>query len=106
MFLFSADYRHDINWLVDLFGGRRMIQPDRSGYAGWVLFTDVGRGWLRASRAPESPVPADAPRGLDAMQTSVGAGLELGQGGVYVAKALGSPPSRGVQVFVRLVRRY
>lgn len=106
MFLASADYRHDIRWLVDLFGGSRMIQPDRSGYGAWVLFTDVGRGWLRASRAPESPVPFDAPRGIEAMQTSIGAGLELGQGGVYVAKALGAPPSRGVQLFVRLVRRY
>jgi hypothetical protein len=106
MFLLSADYRHDIRWLVDLFGGARMIQPDRSGYGAWVLFTDVGRGWLRASRAPGVPAPADAPRGFEAMQTSVGAGLEIGQGGVYVAKALGAPPSRGVQVFVRLVRRY
>ncbi len=106
IFLLSADYRHDIRWLVDLFGGSRMIQPDRSGYAAWVLFADVGRGWLRASRAPVSPVPADAPRGLDAMMTSVGLGLELGQGGVYVAKALGAPPSRGVQVFLRLMRRY
>ncbi len=106
MFLLSADYRHDIRWLVDLFGGSRMIQPDRSGYGAWTLFTDVGRGWLRSSRAPESPTPPGAPRGIAAMQTSVGAGLELGQGGVYVAKALGSPPSRGVQLFVRLVRRY
>jgi len=106
MFLLSADYRHDIRWLVDLFGGSRMIQPDRSGYAAWVLFTDVGRGWLRASRAPAPVPPTDAPRGFEAMQTSVGAGLEIGQGGVYVAKALGSPPSRGVQLFLRLVRRY
>ena len=106
MALLSVDYRHDINWLVDLFAGARLIQPDRSGYGGWVLFTDVGRGWLQASRAPKVPVPFDAPSGINALQTSVGAGLELGQGGIYVAKALGAPPSRGVQVFVRLVRRY
>ncbi len=106
MMLLSVDYRHDIRWLVDLFGGARMIQPDRSGYGGWVLFSDVGHGWLQNSRAIEAPVPSDAPKGLDALQTSVGAGLELGQGGIYVAKALGAPPSRGVQVFVRLVRRY
>ena len=104
--LLSFDYRHDIDWIVDLFGGSRMIQPDRSGYGGWVLFTDVGRGWLVRPRAVLPSVPQDTPRGFEALHTSVGFGLELGQGGVYVAKALGAPPSRGVQLFVRLVRRY
>ena len=106
IFLLSADYRHDIRWLVDLFGGSRMIQTDRSGYGAWVLFTDIGRGWLRAPRAPDPVRLTDAPRGIAAMQTSLGAGLELGQGGVYVARALGSSSSGGVQLFVRLVRRY
>ena len=106
MVLLSVDYRHDINWNLDLFAGRRMIQPDRSGYAGWVLFTDVGRGWLVTPRDLSVVPSSESPTGLDAMQTSVGFGLELGQGGVYVAKALGAPPSRGVQVFLRLVRRY
>jgi hypothetical protein len=106
MVLMSADYRHDIRWLVDLFGGARMIQTDRSGHGGWVLFSDVGRAWLKTPRARLDPVPADAPRGVNSLQTSVGGGLEIGQGGLYVAKALGSPPSHGVQVFVRLVRRY
>ena len=106
MMLLSVDYRHDIRWLVDIFGGGRMIAPDRSGYAGWVLFSDVGRGWLSMPRAPREPLPTGAPTGVEALQTSVGLGLELGQGGVYVAKALGAPPSRGVQVFLRLVRRY
>ncbi len=106
MVLLSADYRHDIRWIVDLFGGTRMIQTDRSGTGGWVLFTDVGRGWLHKPRVRSDAIPADAPRGFNSLQTSAGAGLELGQGGIYVAKALGAPPSRGVQVFVRLVRRY
>jgi Omp85 superfamily domain len=106
MLLLSVDYRHDIAWIVDLFAGRRLIQPDRSGYGGWLLFTDIGRGWLVAPRAQYDRSVADAPKGLEAFHTSVGAGLELGQGGVYVAKALGAPPSRGVQVFLRLVRRY
>lgn len=107
MVLLSVDYRHDINWNLDLFAGRRMIQPNRSGYAGWVLFSDVGRGWLVTPRSSSvAQVLSDAPTGLDAFQTSAGFGLELGQGGVYVSKALGAPPSRGVQVFLRLVRRY
>ncbi|MDZ7631364.1 MAG: hypothetical protein U5K74_08465 [Gemmatimonadaceae bacterium] len=106
MILVSTDYRHDINWLVDLFAGARMIQPDRSGYGGWVIFTDVGRGRLQNPRSPRVPTPAGAPRGLDALHVSLGAGLELGQGGVYVSRAISSPASPGVQVFVRLVRRY
>lgn len=106
MVLMSANYRHDIRWLVDLFGGARLIQTDRSGYGGWVLFSDVGRGWLKKPRATDTALPTDGPRGFDALQTSVGGGLEIGQGGVYVSKALGSPPSRGVEVYVRLVRRY
>ena len=106
IFLMSVDYRHDIRWLVDLFGGSRMIQPDRSGYGGWVLFSDVGRGWLKSPRAATELAPADAPRGLNTLLTSVGGGLEIGQGGLYVARALGSPPAHGVQLFVRLVRRY
>jgi Omp85 superfamily domain len=106
MLLTSVDYRHDIRWLVDIFGGARMIQPDRSGYAGWVLFSDVGRGWLSTPRSSSEPVPPGAPSGVESLQASVGLGLELGQGGVYIAKALGAPPSGGVQVFVRLVRRY
>lgn len=106
MALLSLDYRHDIRWLVDPFGGSRMIQPDRSGYAGWVLFGDVGHGWLKTPRARSLPASSDAPRGIDALQTSTGVGLELWQGGIYVAKALGSPPSRGARVYVRLARRY
>jgi hypothetical protein len=106
MVLLSVDYRHDIKWLVDLFGGARLIQPDRSGYGGWVLFTDTGRGWLVTPRVAPEPRPAGAATGVNALHTSLGAGLEIGQGGVYVAKAVGAPASRGVQVFVRLVRRY
>ncbi|MCU0626919.1 MAG: polymer-forming cytoskeletal protein [Gemmatimonadaceae bacterium] len=102
--LLSLDYRHDIRWLVDLLDAPRFVRTDRSGAAGWVLFTDVGRGWLVNPRAPRAPVPG-APSGLAALHASVGLGLELYQGGIYVAKALGSP-SPGPNVFLRLVRRF
>jgi hypothetical protein len=102
--LASVDYRHDIRWLVDLLDAPRFVRTDRAGAAGWVAFVDVGRGWLVNPRTPRVPV-ADAPGGLGAMHASVGVGLELYQGGVYIAKALGSP-SPAPNVFLRLVRRF
>lgn len=102
LLMLSLDYRRDIPWLVDLFGGSRMIRTDRSGSAGWVLFSDIGRGWLTNPR-DIGIVPGE---GFSQFQTSVGAGLEIGQGGVYLAKAVGASTPRNVQVFLRLVRRY
>jgi Omp85 superfamily domain len=104
--LVSADYRHDIRWLVDLLGGTRMVRTDRSGAAGWVLFADAGRGWLEKPRIPRIAVRTGSPTGLNALHANIGAGLELWQGGVYVARALGNPPAQGVEVFVRLFRRF
>jgi hypothetical protein len=102
LLLLSADYRHDIRWLVDLFGGSRMIRTDRSGSAGWMLFSDVGRGWLTNPR----DLLSQTSEGLQGLQPTIGAGLELGQGGVYIAKAFGSMAPANAQLFVRLVQRF
>lgn len=102
--LASIDYRHDIRWLVDLLDAPRFVRTDRSGAAGWVAFADVGRGWLVNPRTPRPPVPG-APSGLESLHASIGVGLELYQGGIYIAKALGTP-SPAANVFLRLVRRF
>ena len=102
--LLSVDYRRDIRWLVDLLDAPRFVRTDRSGAAGWVAFVDAGRGWLANPRVPR-PATDDGPSGLRAFHASAGLGLELYQGGVYVAKAFGAQ-SAGVNVFLRLVRRF
>jgi hypothetical protein len=102
--LASVDYRHDIRWLVDLLDAPRFVRRDGSGAAGWVAFVDAGRGWLVNPRTPR-PLEPTGPGGWRGIQTSVGVGLELYQGGVYIAQGLGA----GVpapNVFLRLSRRF
>ena len=80
------------------------MRRDGSGAAGWVAFVDAGRGWLVNPRTPRPLEPA-GPGGWRGIQTSVGVGLELYQGGVYIAQGLGA----GVpapNVFLRLSRRF
>jgi hypothetical protein len=100
--LASVDYRRDLKWLVDLFGGRRLVRRDRSGIAGWVAFADAGRGWLAEPVDRTAPAAGGA---ANAWKASLGLGLELGQGGVYMAGPVGDG-ARGVNWFLRLTRRY
>lgn len=60
-----------------------------------VLFADIGRGWRRAdSLTPAGPLKAD-----------VGAGLDLGLLGIYVAKSV-TDWSEAANIFVRVSRRF
>lgn len=71
----------------------------------WVLFADGGRGWL-VNAAPNSLVYG---RGqippLSSFRTDIGGGLDFGEIGVYVAKAV-SVSDEPARVFVRLRRRF
>jgi len=58
-----------------------------------VLFIDAGRGWRTTLPWPT------------AYKSDVGAGLDLGLIGVYVAKAM-SDPSEPLRFFVRINRRF
>ena len=70
----------------------------------WVLFADVGRGWTTpADLAPYSHGTGLPP--LSSFRTSIGAGLDLGDFGIYLAKAV-STPDEAVNVVVRLGRRF
>ncbi len=85
----------------------------------WVLFANSGRGWLAG--APPSPPPvnsvavpgADRWRGdrvlptLGTFRTDLGAGLDLGGVGVYIAVPVSSPGAgREPTVFLRTGRRF
>ncbi|MBX7118097.1 MAG: outer membrane protein assembly factor [Gemmatimonadaceae bacterium] len=70
----------------------------------WVLFADAGRGWT----TPASGDPVSHGTGLpplSSFRTSVGAGIDLGDVGFYVAKAV-STPKETVNFYVRLGRRF
>lgn len=70
----------------------------------WVIFADAGRGWT----TPESPSPISHGKGLpplSSFRTSIGAGLDLGDIGIYVAKSV-STPTETMNVFVRMGRRF
>ncbi|MCU0634535.1 MAG: outer membrane protein assembly factor [Gemmatimonadaceae bacterium] len=79
----------------------------------WVLFANSGRGWLsgaapggavpgRARWRGDSPVPS-----LSEFRTDLGAGLDFGGIGVYVAVPVSSPGAgREPTVFLRTGRRF
>lgn len=94
--LFQAEYRTDFTFDVHV-----TSDEDDGWWGGWdwfdwdefhvVLFTDAGAGWI-----------GDAtPRRLN---WDVGAGLELGGFGIYIARAL--EENRPVRVALRLQRRF
>ncbi|MFN9214620.1 MAG: hypothetical protein ACK6DK_08640 [Gemmatimonadota bacterium] len=124
--LAQVEYRGALH--IDVFDGlgdapaaprRGLAPPGRGGqrYRGWssrtrgsfVLFADAGRGWLVGAERPtdarfvrEGRLPA-----LPTFRSDIGAGLELGVLGLYLAKAVSAgdadvPPV----VFVRVNRRF
>ena len=73
--------------------------------ADWILFADAGRGWLVGERAAALRYPGGRLPPLSTFQTDIGAGLDLGLLGVYVAKSLSDgdePPN----LFVRIRHRF
>jgi hypothetical protein len=70
----------------------------------WVLFTDVGRGWLVGSRAGEMRYGRYTLPPISTFRTDFGAGVDLGGFGVYAARAL-SPAVGGTRLFIRVKRR-
>ncbi len=70
----------------------------------WVLFADAGRGWTIDDGAPGIRNDRGLPP-LSSFRTSVGAGLDFGDIGVYVAKST-STGREPLNVIVRLGRRF
>jgi hypothetical protein len=111
--LAQVEYRHEMHfdWGGD-WDADRADAPARHHWgsvhsdAAWVVFFDGGRGWL----VNESPAPGSTleyKRGaippLGTFRTDVGAGLDFGSVGVFIAKAL-SDPHEPPNLFVRLKR--
>lgn len=73
--------------------------------AAWVVFADAGRGWLvhdDAASVGSTAFGGSFPR-FSSFRTDVGAGLDFGTIGVFVAKAL-SDPHEPANLVIRLRR--
>ena len=79
-------------------------RPGFNHTAQWVLFADGGRGW-RVGGGDPTGLSSGAVPALGTFKVDVGAGIDFGGLGVYVAKAVtdGGEPAR---FFVRLERRF
>ncbi|MGH7677456.1 MAG: BamA/TamA family outer membrane protein, partial [Gemmatimonadaceae bacterium] len=75
--------------------------------AVWVFFADAGRGWLIGT--PTAGDELAFPRGdmppLSSFQSDIGAGLDFGGVGLYVAKSL-SQPTEQANFLVRIRHRF
>ena len=100
--LAQVEIRQPIGFRWDLGGDDWKIGFDET--PSWVLFADAGRGWT----TPASGDATSHGRGLppfSSFRTSLGAGIDFGGIGVYVAKAL-STGGEPMNVLVRLGRRF
>ncbi len=105
--LAQAEYRGVIH--VDPLGilGEERARR-RSGWgrtAEWVVFADLGRGWLVGDRLGYLRYRRDVIPPLNTFRTDVGIGIRLDDVGVYAAKAL-SNTHTPVNFFVRLRPRF
>jgi hypothetical protein len=69
------------------------------------VFTDAGRGWIVGDRLGALRYPSGTLPGFDTFRTDVGAGLDLGIIGLYVAKAVSSS-KEPANFFIRIRDRF
>jgi Omp85 superfamily domain len=105
--LAQLEYRSDLN--LDPFG---VLDEDRewrrAGWGRgtqWVLFTDIGRGWLVGQPDGALTYGKRSIPGLGSFRADVGLGLVLDEVGLYVSRAL-TRAGHGVNVTVRLRPRF
>ena len=111
----QVEYRGDLSLRLGVFDGEddegdtgrrrrrggHLISTDFT----WVVFADAGRGWLVGPRSSARQYPKGDFPPLGSFRTDVGAGLDFGTIGVYVAKAM-SDADRRANFFVRVKRRF
>ena len=71
----------------------------------WVLFADAGRGWLVGTPDGGLTYARDKVPAFSTFRTDIGAGLNFGGVGFYVAKAM-SKSSEAARFFLRLRHRF
>ena len=86
--LAQVEYRGDLHF--DLFGG--FDWRDGSSHfrndATWVVFADAGRGWLVGERAGNLRYESTGFPHPNTFRTDIGVGLDFGDFGMFVTKAL------------------
>jgi hypothetical protein len=106
--LAQVEYRHElVSELFDMFnrngfhvrGAVFRVKPTA------VVFADAGRGWLVGDREGSLTYPSTSFPGFDTFRTDVGAGLDLGILGLYVAKAVSSG-KEPANFFIRIRDRF
>lgn len=106
--LAQVEYRHELmSELFDVFnrngirvrGAVFRVKPTA------VVFVDAGRGWLVGDRMGSLTYPSGSLPGFDTFRTDVGAGLDLGLLGIYVAKAVSSS-KEPANFFIRIRDRF
>jgi hypothetical protein len=80
-------------------------RPGLNGRMEWVLFADLGRGWLVGPQDGGMSYPSGLLPPSSSYKSDLGLGIDFGGLGVYAAKAL-SDSSEGVHFIVRLTRRF
>jgi hypothetical protein len=113
MALAQIEYRGDLHFGLFDFGDDEMKyeeRPFRNGFQAdgvWVVFADAGRGWLVGQPVPGSTLTyaRDKLPSLSTFRTDIGMGLDFGEIGLYVAKAM-SEPKEPVNFFIRLRHRF
>ncbi|HEU0301143.1 MAG TPA: hypothetical protein VFR37_16885 [Longimicrobium sp.] len=95
--LFQAEYRGDVDLGQGSGGGAGWMEAAGLGTdLGWVLFVDAGAGWTSLAAHHDEHTAVDA-----------GAGILLGDLGVYVAVPVADRYGRGgLNFFVRLAPRF
>lgn len=106
MMLLQAEFRGDfrIGWV------RNDARDDwwRPGFnrrASWVVFTDAGRGWQVGASNGSTTYSNRALPAFSSFRSDIGAGIDFGSIGVYVAKAT-TTAREPVNVFFRIQHRF
>jgi hypothetical protein len=101
----KRDFRIDLTGGVDAMGDRRWFPGLRRADGTIVLFANTGRGWLLGASTDALHLPTGTVPTMRHWDTDVGAGLDFGSFGLYVAQAV-SQSALKPNVYLRLGHRF